>query len=266
MKDVESTRSGAVMRSVGRYICSFGLGFALGPFISGWIREYLQWNIAFVFAAALALLVAVLALFLNPERGSRSAKSARVSVEEKPELTLPGWAGALVGSSVMSLFLTVFPEHSESIGLSPAFRGSVIFLMGVAQALVAFVYSKSGHFVNRRDIIPLLNIPAVIAFTILYFLKDPFLFFISSILFGIFVASFFFVAIYHSLSHVTKSVRNIAINETVIGLGFLLGPQAIRLIPAEVNFRSAYIIAIFPLVAVVIVQFAMMKNTAPEKI
>ena len=260
MKDVESTRSSSMSLSVGRYICAFGLGFACGPFISGWIREYLQWNIAFVIAAMLALMVAALALFLNPKRRSQTIIPESGATGDKPDLALAGWIGSFVGSAVMSLYLTLFPEHSEAMNLSPVFRGSIIFLMGILQGLVALFYGKTRYWMYRYDVVPVLNLFGIVSLVVLYFLVDPRLFYFVSLCLGVFAASFFFIAIYHSVSHPSKSVQNIAVNETVIGLGFLVGPQFIRLIPDGLGFKSAYLFAIFPLVLVMVFQFAIIKK------
>jgi predicted MFS family arabinose efflux permease len=44
------------------------------------------------------------------------------------------------------------------------------------------------------------------------------------ILFGVYSGSFFFYLVFHAIAHPVRSARYVAVNESVVGIGGILGP------------------------------------------
>lgn len=144
--------------------------------------------------------------------------------------------------------------------MRPGFRGMVIFLQNIVQAGVVFLYAKRFRWVYNASIAPFVGLFGVAALLCLYFATRPALFFIAAILFGIYGAGYFYAAVYHSLSHPSKSVRNIAVNEASVGTGFLIGPQLIRLANNPLTLTRPYLFAIMIIAVLMVFQYVFIKK------
>jgi len=260
MRDVQKSNAGLLAGSVTSYLASLSFGFALGPFISGWIREIASWNIAYFFAAAMALFVALIALFFKPKNSATGKDPVDSSYAKKPDLSLSGWAGSFTGILIISLFLTIFPKQSEILALRPYIKGLVVFLLNVTQVVFVQVYRKHHNWIYKYSIAPFVHLLAVVGLLSLYYALNTTGLYVGAILMGMFSSTVFFTAIFFSLSHPTRSVHYIAVNETAVGAGFLLGPQLVHLRPATADFKFAYLVALILVVFLILFQFIYIKN------
>ncbi len=259
MKDIDSGTAKPLTYSSSMYFFAVSTGFALGPFISGWMREVLPWNAVFLFAAALAMMVAISAFLFRPAHSHQNLKT-NTQFANKPDLAIPGWLGALFGTIVLALFLTVYPKQCQAFGMRSGFRGMVVFSQSIIQALVSLSLIKSKDWMYSAKIWPTINIFGISGLFILFLAKSPVYLFVAAVALGIFAGCYFFIAVFHALSHPSKSVRNIAINEAAIGSGFLLGPQLVQLTPATSSFTLPYLYAIPALAALIIFQYIFIKS------
>ena len=259
MKDVEGGQAKPLTHSVGMYFASVSIGFAIGPFLSGWLREFMPWSLSFLTAAILAFVVAITAYFFKPIHSS-ILKKADTQFADKPDLAISGWVGALFGTIALSLWLTLFPKVCEYFDLRPGFRGMVLFVQHIFQAAIALWLIKSKTWLFKQHLAPLYNVFGIIALFIAFITSSPYVLFIAALFFGAFAANFFFTAIFHSLSHPSKSVRNIAINESAIGAGFFLGPQLVNITGLYTNFRTPYLFALAGLFIVITFQYFFIRS------
>lgn len=260
MKDVQQSVARPLAQSVTSYIASLTLGFAFGPFISGWLREASSWSVSYFFAAAACMTVAILAFRFKPQPGENVQEYVDTSFRNKPDLARSGWAGAFVNIMIISLFLTIFPKQSGLMELRPYVKGMVVFLLNITQMLWVLIYARNffWQFNHRRA--PFVSLLAVGGLLLLFFAKGTLVVYCGVILLGIYASTMSFSGVFHCLTHPTRSVRNIAINEVAVGTGFLLGPQLIRLAPAAMGFTFSYIIAIVLVVALIVFQFYYIKS------
>jgi len=259
MKNFDSGKAKPLTYSSSMYFFAVSMGFALGPFISGWMKEVLPWKAVFLFAAALAMIVAMGAFLFRPAH-SHHDLTANTQFADKPDLAIPGWLGALCGTIVLALFLTIYPKQCQAFGMRPGFRGMIIFAQSIVQAFVALSFIRSKNWMYSAKIWPTINFFGIAGLLILFLAKTPVYLFAAAVLLGFFAGSYFFTAVFHSLSHPSKSVRNIAINEAAIGSGFLLGPQLVQLTPAASGFTLPYLYAIPALAALTIFQYIFIKS------
>lgn len=258
MKDVDSGRSRPLTYSVGFYFASVSVGFALGPFVSGWMREYSSWTGSFILVALMALAVALASYWFKPEHNKEAVEPDRTFID-KPDLALSGWIGALFGSLALSLWLTMFPQLCEHFGFRPGIRGMLLFIQHIFQAGVALALIRSRTWIFHPIKAPYYNLFGMAALAIAYFAGKPGFLVPASLFFGAFSAHFFFTAIFHSLSHPSKSVRNIAINEAAIGVGFFAGPQLVNLVSQGWDFRAPYLMAGAGLLVVIVFQYTIVN-------
>lgn len=259
MKDVDSGEAKSLTYSSSMYFFAVSTGFAMGPFISGWMREALPWKAVFLFAAAMAMIVAIGALLFKPTH-SRRGIGANNQFADKPDLAISGWLGALIGTITLALFLTIYPKQCQAFGMRPGFRGMVIFTQSLVQAFVALSFIKSKNWMFSAKTWPAINFFGIAGLLMLFMAKSPVYLFIAAVALGVFAGSYFFTAVFHSLSHPSKSVRNIAINEASIGSGFLLGPQLVQFTPAASGFTLPYLYVIPALVVLIIFQYIFIKS------
>jgi MFS family permease len=263
MKDVNSGHAKPLTHSVGMYFASVSIGFALGPFLSGWLREFFPWSMSFLAAAILSIVVAVTAYFFKPKH-SLATNKADTQFADKPDLAAAGWVGAMFGTISLALWLTLFPKLCEYFGLRPGIRGMVLFLQNIFQAGVALYLMKSKTWLFKAHLAPLYNLLGVIALYIAFITTTPLFLFIAALFFGAFAANFFFTAIFHSLSHPSNSVKNIAINESFIGAGFFIGPQLVNFTGLYTSFRTPYLFALSGLFIAMIFQYFFIKYKTME--
>ena len=259
MKDVDGGQAKPLTHSVGIYFASVSIGFAIGPFLSGWLREFLPWSLSFFTAAFLSLAVGIVAGLYKPKHTTNNFKVDTQFVK-KPDLAVSGWVGAAAGTIAMSLWLTLFPKVCEFFGLRPGFSGMVLFIQNIFQAGIAFYLMKSKTWLFKAHLAPLYNLFGILALVMAFVISSPVLLFIAALFFGTFTAFFFYSGIFHSLSHPSKSVRNIAVNEAAIGSGFFIGPQLVNLTGLYTNFRTPYLFAVAALCVVMIFQYFFIKQ------
>ena len=259
MKNMDKNSNKPLTTSVSYYIFSWSIGFALGPFVSGWIREYLTWDNAYLCAAILSVMVSIAAIFILHQSDEKSTAKADTHFANKPDLALAGWASNLFGGMVLALFFTVYPKQSELFAMRPALKGMVIFTHSTVQAFFVLFLKKSKNWMYHPYLLPLSNVTAIIGLLLLFYASSPAWLFIAAVFLGLYSSYFFFCSIFHSLSHPSQSVRNIAVNEAAIGTGFLLGPQLVNLTFLADNMKFSYIYALVLVLLLIVFQHFVIK-------
>ena len=253
MKHVQIANARPIAYSVSSYMTSLGIGFAFGSLVSGSIRQYFTWGNSFFVAGGLAFLVAVLVLFISPER--TTAKVAAAPEVKRPPLKLAGWSGSFTGIIIISLFLTLFPKQSLQLGFTSFEKGTVIFIYNIVQAIFVNYLARHYQWLYDWKKAPLNGILALVTLVLFWSAKNILVMYVAAVVLGVFSVIYFFTAVLHSMSDIPNSVRNIAINEISVGSGFLLGPQFINLTFGMGDYRFAYLAAGIWVVFVIVFQF-----------
>lgn len=218
----------------GHYTFAWSLGYALGPFASGWARAWCDWARIYYLAAAIAVAVGLLVLWFRPV--SREEAQSVPIPAPSPSATMdrgligPAWLGvalAWIGWTAVSIW---WPVQAAGLGYSAAVKGAVEFAFALSQSLgaLALVYAGSWH--HRPALLPLFGLAGVLGLVVLASAGSPTAFGIGAVLYGMYTSSAFSLMVYHSMLVPERAVARVAVNETVVGFSFLAGPVVAGLV------------------------------------
>ena len=229
MKQADSDAEKPLSYSVGMYTLSWSMGFAIGPLIGGALMALnvdIGWSYAYVVAACACLFSAV-GMFRVSSKMSAKGKSetekchAEVKENDAPDFALLAWICSGFGIFVVSIIRGNIPKEVVE---SPAISGTILFLLSAVQGVVGFLLRKSYNWMYSKKCILAFGACGVVSMLCFAFGASTMWYIIGAIIFGIYSGSFFFYFVYHSLAHPSKSTRNIAVNETIVGVLSIVSP------------------------------------------
>ncbi len=210
----------------GHYTCAWSLGYALGPFASGWARAWCSWAQIYYLAAAIAGAVAILVLLFRP-RGEKSAPAvapAPAMARRGTALVGPAWLGvalAWIGWTVVSIW---WPVQAAALAFTPTVKGGVEFAFAVSQSLGALALVYAGAWHHRPGLVFAFGGLGLVGLAVLTAAGSPALFGAGAVLYGLYTSSAFSAMVYHSMLEPHRAVARVAVNETVVGSSFFVGP------------------------------------------
>lgn len=239
MKLVDEGQNKGVAHSAGFYTFSWSLGYAIGPFVIGflWSRG---WNACMAFctltSAATGLGVVMLRHHARPGgvRGTdREAESPRAeppanaaAANRLPDLAWMAWIFSGIGSMMVTLVRSQLPITAKRYEVSAEALGTVLFALSLSQGLTAFLLGWTKRWMYHGG--PVFAFGACGAAALALFAGGramPALI-VAGVLMGVYTGSAYFYLVYHSLVHPTRAPRYVSINEAVVGVGGAVGPAA----------------------------------------
>jgi len=251
--------------TIGHFTFAWSLGFALGPFVSSQLVARFNWSQVYYLAAFLAGLVALLLLVYRPEK--KQEKVPAVSTQKKPDqaetmigsgtqpdqaptgfkgtnrnLLIPAWMGLLFGLSVWNVVLIYWPVQAVQWQVPLNLRSTTEFSTALAQGITALALTFVTGWVYKPAWLAGLGLIGVSGLVFFSQQASVDVFFIGAILYGVFLGSMYSFAAYHAMVEEEKAVKRVAINETIIGSGFLIAfpLSAFFHSPGE-SFQQAYL-------------------------
>ena len=291
MKAVEPDQHQGVVRSTAMYTFSWSLGFASGPFIAGFIYQWLGWQWCFAFTSLLGLLTAggvqLLKHHAKHHHSEAIAPSQRtlnqsgcnitdVNYHTMPDLAWLGWVVCGVGCLGIYSLLALLPSVGVSFAIPKSQIGSIIALLYVAQALVGLSFLRGRTWMFRPGpvvgfavfgLIGLVGfgvslLPAVDGIDVLTVPLRTLGLYASVACYGVFSGSFFFGLVFHSLVHPHHSARYVAVNETVVGLCGVGGSVMAGTLADRFGFATFPVVLVAMIAGVMILQFVVLKRLA----
>lgn len=214
--------------TVAFYNVSWGTGYAIGPFLCGWLREKpVSW-----FPATLCLIAMVHSALMalvggNSERMIESVRP-RSDLRSTPLMRKTGWIGAL-GVCILSsgLSATLWPALGGLKGLSDKEIGLGLFVFSIQTPFVSLFIAPLRHLMVKPWLfLAFLCLNAVAFLAVPFVLAWPW----SLIPMGACGACFagaIFHAIYYANADAEMSARSVAVNESLFAAGNIVGPFAI---------------------------------------
>lgn len=231
MLDISTDQSRPLGVTISLYTFAWSMGFALGPFICGLLGNRLSWSEMYFVAGLSSLVIALVVVLFRPKRTSKKALSEMpMPVPRGPILHVPGWMGVLIGLVAWMVIATYWPVMAVTKGFSPAVKGTVEFAFAASQSLgaLAIILVKNWH--HRSIFLPLFGVLGVSGLLVFSVSTTPAWYVAGASLMGLFVSTNFMFSAYHCMLEIEKASKRIAINEMMVGLGYVGGPVVAALL------------------------------------
>ena len=283
MKAVEPDQHQGVVRSTAMYTFSWSLGFASGPFIAGFIYQWLGWQWCFAFTGVLGLLTACGIQMLkhhakhhHSEAVAPSRKAEAVDYHSMPNMAWLGWVAGGVGCLGSYSLLALLPSVGVAFAIPKSQIGSIIALLYAVQALVGLSFLRGRTWMFRPGPVvgfAIFGLVGLVGFVVsllpaidgVEVLNVPLLtlgLYASVACYGVFSGSFFFGLVFHSLVHPCNSARYVATNETIVGICGAVGPLMAGTLADRFGFNTFPAVLIAMIAAVMMLQFVVLKRLA----
>lgn len=284
MKQMDAGKAKSICSSTGWYTFSWSTGFALGPFVAGFLWPRIGWSGCHVLSGILAGAIAV-AIYLLKHHGDeahsaianrqppdasdlpggvegelppvtdRSEEQTRpIDYSKMPDMAWAAWLFVGVAHVVITLIRGVLPSSGVACELTKPQLGLVFFLISAVQASMGLVLTRSRWWMYRPLPLLVFGVFGLIGLVLFSFAQTWGVFLLAAFCFGIYSGSFFFYFVFHSLVHPANSARYVSINEAVIGLTGAMGPILGGLVADHVGLNASYGVAVGLIVLVVVAQ------------
>jgi MFS family permease len=263
MKAADGANSKPIAYSTGLYTFAWSFGFALAPFVSGFLMELgtavgtgaetSGWKYCYLFAGLCALVAAVgfyLVERYNRSRGlpagadaagPRGSANGKTGAQE-PDLAWLGWISAGAGVIALAVIRGIFPARAVvTLHMSDSAQGLIAFLLYLTQALTGLALIPQRRWMFSPWAVGVSGTLGVVGACCFGLLTAPFGLGLGAVLFGTYSGFFFFYFVFHALSHPVRSAQYVGINEAVVGVGGLIGPVAGGLLADHAGFESPFI-------------------------
>jgi MFS transporter, ACDE family, multidrug resistance protein len=280
MKLVDEGQNKGPARSSGLYVASWSLGYALGPFIAGFLWKH-GWQICHWFNVVSLALMAVAVYLLkhhaeaNPVQYSGCARDAvgpdaAVPVGTPPVLAyahdppppstgLPNlawmaWVFSGLGCMMTSMIRTHFPVTGGRFALPELSQGITLCLMSGVQGLIGFLLGFSRRWMYRPGPILGFGLLGVVGLSLFAAGHGVNVFWPAAMCMGVYAGSIYFYFIYHALVHPTRSARYISINEVSVGIAGMAGPALGGMLADRFGLAVPYVAGAAMLTVGILVQ------------
>lgn len=221
------------------FVVAWALGYAIGPFISGLFHE-----VSIVVPVLFAATCSALAIGLLVAATHVATPTANVA-DPEPLPTGPpqvrfGWAIILLSGFFMVTYRGIFPDYGVVSGFAARQSGSMLLVLFLTLAATAFtlrfVYRS---FLSRWTLfwaIPVAYVAACLALA----LGNAAAAYIAVALLGVAIAIGYFFAGAFALSDGDGKSRNVAVNETVVGVASIIGPLSASAIAGAASYVAFF--------------------------
>jgi MFS family permease len=245
--------------TIGHFTFSWSVGFALGPIFASFLVTQYEWSQVYYLAGLLALLVGLPLLIYKPKpapaQPEKPAASTIAESEKTPNLVIPGWIGLLAGLAIWNTAMVFWPVQAVQLDVPNNVKGIAEFLFAITQAFAALGLAYVIGWRTKPAWFLLFGSLGVAALLLMSVFGGSWIFFSGFMLYGAFMGSSFSLSVYHCMLDESQAVRRVALNETLIGLAFLLSyPLAAIFRPQAGGFGQSYAMLALLLSVALVVQ------------
>ena len=278
MKAVDQGGRKPLCYSIGLYTFAWSIGYATGPFVAGFLMEQgvNGWRLAYVFAAAAALVTVGGILYLQhlvhpDDTPSREfavfrTREPPTDYSRMPDLAWLGWVGAGTGMVVISVIRAVFPSHAvRDLAFGDSRLGTLFFLLSFTQAVTGLVLCRSRLWMYRALPVSAVGVLGVAGTACLAFGSSAAVLGAGVVLFGVYSGSFFFYLVFHALAHPVRSAFYVAINEAVVGVSGIIGSVAGGVLADRYGFTRSASAGAAAVLAVTVFQVVVHRRAVADQ-
>jgi MFS family permease len=272
MKAVDRVDDKPLAYSTGLYTFSWSMGFAIGPFVAGFLMDLGPdgWKIACWFAVAVALAAAISVYYLKalvhgqpsvPLAEPETLKAPVIDYSRMADLAWLGWVGGGVGVILITFVRAVFPVRAEAVlHLAQSTQGVIFFLVSLAQALTGLVLCRSRYWMYRPMAIMAFGLAGMLGLVAFGFGQTTLALVTGAVLFGVYSGSYFFYLVFHALVHPQRSSRYVAINESVVGVCSMAGAMIGGWVADRLGFGTLYAGGVVLLLVTLVFQWGIHRR------
>ena len=266
MLGVSQSTGKTLAATVGHYTFAWSLGYAVGPFVPGLLKNSLTWNQTYYCAAASALIVAILAICIRPSKNKTAEPKAAPVLQPIPLSNLPwriiaGRIGIILGWTGWNMICVYWPMQANALHLSSTVKGVMECSFALFQACTALALIRYASWVRSPVFTIGFGVIGIAALILFSHASGSVHFVVAAMLFGVFTGSVFYYALFMAMSDTTVVVKQIALNEALVGIAFMISSGLAMLIhKTGTPFVVPYYIMAIALGAGVVLQIALIRH------
>ena len=249
----------------GRYTCSWSSGYAIGPFLAGFLWGHLGWSGCHLLNAAACVVIAVAIYVIHRHIHSTHPVDAPAGLipdavpvaseyAGKPDLAWMSWVFGGIGCIAVLMIRGLFASSGEEFAIPKFEQGIILGVLSGVQALVGLALGLGRWWMYRPLPILGFGLCGTAGMVVFALSKTTTGFIIAAVLFGIYSGSFFFYFVFHSLVHPERAAGYVSINEAVVGLTGIIGPLAGGLLADGFTLPTSYMAAAGLVLAGIVTQ------------
>jgi hypothetical protein len=228
----QDTRPLAV--TAGHFTFSWSIGYALGPFVSSLLKSTLPWSQIYYLAAILAAAVGAVVYSFKPQKPAEPvARPTASQPSNGPSLAGAAWLGLGIGLTVWNVVLVYWPVQAVHLGIPAERRGWPEFASAMMQGIAALLLTYVHRWHYKPVWLLLIGGAGIAALGVFGVAAPALLFVAGGVLYGAYLGSLFSYMVYHAMVEEDKAVRRVAINETFVGISYLIASPLATLLHRE---------------------------------
>lgn len=213
------------------YNLSWSSGTVVGPFLTGLLSDRspsLPIRVgAGIFLAVIALVAAARLFYSHTDPVPHLAKKTKAAADHSTILRFPAWIGVFTSHTLIGIILNIFPVFARrELHFSKTLIGALLLFRAAATA-TTFISMGRMHFWHKnRTFLILLQVALAVASVAMIFPNQVFPIGLFLALLGVLIAMSYMSSIYHGVDGAPNKSSRMAIHETLLTLGILLGAYA----------------------------------------
>ena len=270
----ESLEGAELNRAVGGFNISWSTGAGSGPFIAGFLVER---SISLPLLVITGLYWLVTLLYIAVFVFARTAKAAPVSLDipgpsasrpadNSSPLRFAGWIGVMSAYTLLGTILFIFPMYAEDVlHYSESFTGMLLFLRGVITVAGFYAAGKTLFWHNNPRQITFSQIILGATALLLAVSSAPWAYLLLFTIFGIVFALQYATSIFHGVSGSIDRERRMAVHESALTIGIVLGSAGGGLLYEKLSFKSVLLLVALLIFLFALAQLFTFKNKTFKK-
>lgn len=272
MKRIGGGASGVVY-STAMYTWSWSFGNALGPFVFGFLPS---WQSAFAINAAIAFGLALLVIWTNaylkrhqPTGASDTQPTGaddggRDLYAGRPDLAWLGWLGLAFGFTTLCLIRTLQQDLiiTELPGIDPMHPAIMLALLSGVQGFFALSLMRTKTWMYSPWPNLAAGVVGVVSLLMIARGHSAVTFYIASTIHGFYTGYYYFMLVFHSLVHPTRSGTYVGINEAVVGVVCIVASAGGGVVADAIGNRSTFALCALLVAVVTAVQTVVLAVTS----
>ncbi len=256
--------------TAGHFTLAWSIGFALGPLVASVLKNTLEWKQIYYLVAITTGGISILLYNFKPQRSpnqKQPLQTTQVQTDTDRSLVGPAWLGLLFGWVVLNAVFIYWPVQAVQLAIPTGQRGWVEFAYALMQGISALLLTRIPRWHYKLSWLLILGACGVAALGVFGQSTGILLFMLGAVLYGTYTGGMFSYVVYHSMIEESKAVQRVAVNETVVGITYLIAsPVSALLHRAGTPFGPSYLILTIILAVGIITQtlyaYSLMRRDA----